>query len=111
MMRAPAVLAVVLAVLGPFSASVKSPSVIHVQLPDISPVEYSYIPGSTTADFFLSNPGAELAHWRAGQRRWTNSAQWTQTGSMCSAPSYMEVADDDESSSGWSDDDNDEDFE
>jgi hypothetical protein len=53
-----------------------------VLLPECSPVTFQYEHGSSVHAFFRDNPGAELAHWREGQRSCANSAQFDMTGSF-----------------------------
>jgi hypothetical protein len=52
---------------------------IPVLLPYLSPVTFRYEHGSSLHAFFRTNPGAELAHWREGQRECANSAQFQMT--------------------------------
>ena len=52
---------------------------IPVLLPDLSPVTFQYEHGSSVHAFFNTNPGAELAHWREGQRACANSADFHTT--------------------------------
>jgi hypothetical protein len=52
---------------------------VPVLLPDLSPVTFQYEHGSSVREFVRTNPGAELAHWRDGQRACANSAEFQTT--------------------------------
>ena len=57
---------------------------VPVLLPDLSPVTFQYEHGSSVREFVRTNPGAELAHWRDGQRACANSAEFQTTEAFTS---------------------------
>jgi hypothetical protein len=74
-------------------------------------VTFQYEHGSSVHDFFRTNPGAELAHWREGQRECANSAEFQTTENFVSmAHSSSDDSDDDDYSLPSEDEDSDSDY-